>query len=86
MVNELTDFVVNQDIGTELSNSVLYYTPASEYRLISLNSNQPINKINIKVSWLDKFGGNHDFLLNYGGSASLKLLLRRKNYNNMNYD
>jgi hypothetical protein len=86
LVNELTDFIVNQDIGTELSNSVLYYTPASEYRLISLNSNQPINKINIKVSWLDKFGGNHDFLLNYGGSASLKLLLRRKNYNNMNYD
>lgn len=86
LVNELTDFVVNQDIGTELSNSVLYYSPQSEYRLMSLNSNQPMNKVNIKVGWLDKFGGNHDFLLNYGGAASLKLLFRQKNYNNINYD
>jgi len=85
LVNELTDFVVNQEIGTELSNSVLYYTPASEYRLFSLNSNQPMNKINIKVSWLDKYGSYHDFLLNYGGSSSLKLLFRKRNYN-MNYD
>jgi len=81
IVNELTDFEIQQTIGTELSNSILYYSPPGEYRLFSLNSNQSINKINIQVFWLTKYGNYVPFYLNYNGSASLKLMFRKKNYN-----
>jgi len=81
IVNELTDFEIQQTIGTELSNSILYYSPPGEYRLFSLNSNQSINKINIQVNWLSKYGSYVPFYLNYNGSASLKLMFRKKNYN-----
>ena len=68
------------NVGTELANSVLQYQPSAEYRIISLNSDEPIRVLNFKVSWKSKYGTYHDFFLKYGGSASLKLMFRKLGY------
>lgn len=83
--NAISDFQISQDVGTELANSVLYYTPSAEYRLFDLNSNQPLSNLNIKVYWKSKWGQYHDFYLKYAGSASMKLLFRKKNFESANY-
>jgi hypothetical protein len=74
----VTDFEINMSIGTELANSVLQYQPSAEYRIISLNSDDPLRTLNFKVSWKSKWGTYHDFNLKYGGSASLKLMFRKR--------
>lgn len=76
----ITDFEINMSIGTELANSVLQYQPSAEYRIISLNSDEPLRVLNFRVSWKSKWGTYHDFYLKYGGSASLKLMLRKKGF------
>ena len=78
--NVITDFEINMNVCTELANSVLQYQPSAEYRIISLNSDEPIRVLNFKVSWKSKYGTYHDFFLKYGGSASLKLMFRKLGY------
>ena len=59
----------------------LLYNPASEYRLIDLRGNQPLNNIDISVYWKDKYGKLNQFLLYSGGSCTIKLLFRKKTFN-----
>ena len=82
--NVISDFEIGQDVGTEIANSVLSYTPTAEYRLLDLNSNQALNNLVISVFWKDKWGQNHVYYLKYGGSATLKLLFRKKNFESSN--
>lgn len=77
----LTDFQVPLSSGTEYSGSMLYYTPQSEYRLCDLISNSPTQVLNIVVYWLDQIGNYHPFLIKNQGSASLKLMFRKKSFN-----
>lgn len=75
--NVITDFQIPLTTGTELTGQ-LYYAPSSEYRLFDLVTNGPLQQLNIEVTWLDKYGFSHPFLLKNGGTASLKLMLRKK--------
>jgi hypothetical protein len=75
--NIITDFQIPLTIGTELTGQ-LYYAPTSEYRLFDLVTNGALQQLNIEVSWLDKLGNGHQFLLKSGGTASLKIMLRKK--------
>lgn len=59
----------------------LLYNPTSEYRLIDLRGNQPLNNIDISIYWKDKYGKLNQFLLFSGASATIKLLFRRKVFN-----
>ena len=59
----------------------LLYNPTSEYRLIDLRGNQPLNNIDISVYWKDKYGKLNQFLLYSGGSCTIKLLFRKKTFN-----
>jgi hypothetical protein len=77
----LTDFQVPLVSGTEYSGSMLYYVPSSEYRLLDLTANTPVQTLNIAVYWLDKIGNYHPFLIKNQGGASLKLMFRKKTYN-----
>lgn len=77
--NVITDFQIPLTTGTELTGQ-LYYAPSSEYRLFDLVTNGPLQQLNIEVSWLDKYGFSHPFLLKNGGTASLKLMLRKKDF------
>jgi hypothetical protein len=76
----ITDLEVPFTRGDETKPSISY-TPTAEYRLIDLQSNSPINSIEISIFWKDVYGGVHPFLLEPGCNASLKILFRRKVFN-----
>ena len=79
--NVITDFEIPMVAGTEYSGGIVYYLPQSEYRLIDLLGSQALSNLNIRVQWRSKFGYYYDFVLKNGGSATLKLLLRKKDFN-----
>jgi hypothetical protein len=79
----LTDFVVEFNPNNTYKPNVVY-APNGEYRLIDLYGTSPLSAIELSVFWKDNFGGLHPFYLNSGCSANIKLLFRRKDYNNVN--
>jgi len=76
----ITDLEVPLVSGDETKCNVSY-SPSGEYRLIDLQSNQPINSIEISVYWKDQYGTLHPFTLESGCFSSLKLLFRKKVFN-----
>jgi len=78
----ITDFVVPVDALNRYRPNIVY-TPSSEYRLLGLYGASPVSAIEISAFWKDPFGGLHPVLLNSGCGASLKILFRRKDYNNI---
>jgi len=82
VVKVLTDFIIPFNSGVEATNSQVYYIPQSEYRLIDLLGNKPLNQLTIQAFWRDKYGTYHPMTLDAGGSADILLLLRKKSYNN----
>ncbi len=76
----LTDLEVQLTRGDEYKPNV-YYSPTAEYRLIDLQSNSPINSIQISIAWKDVYGVSHPLLLEPGTGASMKIMFRRKDFN-----
>ena len=60
------------------------YVPSSEYRLVDLYGESPANQIDVQVFWKDQYGILHPFLLGSGCSGNLKVMFRRKDYNDVN--
>jgi hypothetical protein len=79
--NVLTDFQLPLIRGDEYSNQMTYYIPTSEYRLFDLVSNASLKNLNIVVNWLDVLGISHPIVMKYGSTASIKIMLRKKNFN-----
>jgi hypothetical protein len=75
--NIITDFTLPLVRGDEYSNQMTYYIPQSEYRLFDLSSDNPLNRLNIVVSWLDNLGDTHILKIKYNTSATIKILLRK---------
>jgi len=82
IINTVTDLEVNLTKGDEYLPNVIY-EPTAEYRLLDLQSNAPLTSIQIAVVWKDIFGQLHDFYLQNGCGATLKVLFRKKAYNNI---
>jgi hypothetical protein len=76
----ITDLEVPLVRGDEIKPNI-GYAPNGEYRLIDLQSNTPINSIEISVFWRDQYGTLHPFVLEPQCFASLKLLFRKKIFN-----
>ena len=76
----LTDFEIPMETGVEYRN-ISYYSPTSEYRLFDFVSNQQLNNLNISIFWKDKYGQLHPLTLRQNASATIKLLLRKKDFN-----
>jgi len=76
----ITDLEVSLTRGDETKPNITYI-PTAEYRLIDLQSNAPINQIEIALFWKDQYGTVHPFLLEPGCGASIKMLFRRKVFN-----
>lgn len=76
----ITDLEVPLTRGDETKPTITY-TPQAEYRLIDLQSNAPINGIEISIFWKDQYGYQHQFVLEPGCNASIKLLFRKKIFN-----
>jgi hypothetical protein len=79
--NIITDFQVNIDANNSYRQSLLY-VPTSEYRLFSMNNSQPLNSIDIRVWWKDKYGRLNPFLLTGSAYANMKIMFRKKIFNN----
>jgi hypothetical protein len=80
--NQITDLEVPLTRGDEYLPNVLY-SPVAEYRLLDLQSNAPLQAIQISVFWKDIFGQSHPFYLQNGCGATLKVMFRKKVYNNI---
>lgn len=80
--NILTDFIVPFEPGNTYKPNIVY-TPNGEYRLMDMQGNSPLSSIELSVYWKDVFGTLHPFYLNSGCSSSIKLMFRRKDYNNV---
>lgn len=80
--NQITDLEVPLTRGDEYLPNVLY-SPVAEYRLLDLQSNSPLQAIQISVFWKDIFGQTHPFYLQNGCGATLKVMFRKKAYNNI---
>jgi hypothetical protein len=78
----LTDFVVEFNPTNTYRPNVVY-TPGAEYRLVDLFGSSPLSAIEIGCFWKDVFGGLHPFNLNSGCSGAIKIMFRRKDYNNV---
>lgn len=82
IINSVTDLEVNLTRGDEYLPNVIY-EPTAEYRMLDLQSNAPLTSIQISVVWKDIFGQVHDFYLQNGCGATLKVMFRKKAYNNI---
>jgi hypothetical protein len=80
--NEITDLIVNLVRGDEYLPNIIY-EPTAEYRLLDLQGNTPAQAIQIKVQWVDIYGYYHDFYLQNGCGANLKIMFRKKAFNNI---
>ena len=72
--NIITDLVTDEQSYC----SLLLYYPTAEYRMLTLNSTQPINQVDIQVFWKNKIVKLIPFYLPSGGSCSLKLMFVQK--------
>lgn len=79
---QITDITVPVEVGNGYRTSITY-NPSAEYRLIDLQGNNPISAVQISCFWVDNYGNRHPLLLNTGCGATLKMLFRRKDYNNI---
>jgi len=73
----LTDYAAPLYTGTEYKPNI-FYQPQAEYRLSDLYGENPVYQLVLNVYWKDKYGYLHTFLLESGGTASLKILFRKR--------
>ncbi len=78
----ISDFSVAVDMNNQYRPNILY-NPGAEYRLLDMNSLMNLNKVDLMVFWKDVFGNMHPFELLPGCSAHVKLLFRKKEFNNI---
>ncbi len=77
----MTDFIPNVTEGPE-SRLYIQYVPQSEYRLFSLLSQQPLRKLDLQIYYTDKFNQQFPVTIPPNESLSLKLMFRRKDFQN----
>jgi hypothetical protein len=77
----VTDFIVPFSATNNYVPDITY-VPSGEYRLVDLYGTSPCNQIDIQVFWRDVYGLLHPFFLGSGCSGSLKIMFRKKIYNN----
>jgi hypothetical protein len=82
LTNVLTDFEVALEKGSEYLPTI-NYVPSGEYRLIDLFGTNPVSAINVTIFWRNRFGGLIPVTLPAGGSANIKIMFRRKDFNNL---
>ena len=81
---QITDFEVGFSANNTYKNTISY-VPSGEYRLIDITSDIPLNSLDISVYWKDAYGNLNPFRLASACSGNLKLLFRRKDFNNTAY-
>jgi len=73
----LADMILQTSNAGE-TRGVAFYEPTAQYKLVDLLSNTPLQKFDLKVSWVDTQGFFHDVLIPRNQQASLKCFFGRK--------
>lgn len=73
----ITDFVPELDFSNE-SRSIAYYNPTSQYRLVDMNSDTALYKIDLQILWEDRLGNLYPLYLKVNQTASVKLAFLKK--------
>lgn len=68
----LTDFILAFDNIADVS-SIITYVPDAQYRLCDLNSDSPINRINLQFYWVSENGNLFPIYLTPSQGATIKL-------------
>jgi hypothetical protein len=76
----ITDFVIPWS-ATNQYRQTIEYAPSGEYRLVDMFGRKPLDSIQIQVYWKDIYGGLHPFEVNSGCSGAIKLMFRKKTFN-----
>jgi len=70
--NLITDFVADN------YDASIIYNPTSEYRRLELIGTRPLTTLDLSISWKDRMGIVHPFLLASGATATMKILFEKK--------
>jgi hypothetical protein len=71
--NIITDFIANE----AFYKPNLVYLPVSQYRWIALTGTAPIQNVQVSIFYRLRDGSLQPFLINSGGSVTIKLLFKR---------
>lgn len=74
----LSDFVPNITTAAGESRSIAYYIPTSQYRLIDLQSDSPLQTLDLRIYWQDRDGNLYPLPISLFQQASIKLAFVRK--------
>lgn len=81
---QMTDFEVPFS-ATNTYKQTVNYQPSGEYRLLDIQSDLPISSIQVSVFWKNLEGILTPFYLDGGQSGNIKIMFRRKDFNNIEY-
>jgi hypothetical protein len=81
---QMTDFEVPFS-ATNTYKQTVNYQPSGEYRLLDIQSDLPISSIQVSVFWKNMDGILVPFYLDGGQSGNVKIMFRRKDFNNIEY-
>ena len=84
LATQMTDFEVPFS-ATNTYKQTVNYQPAGEYRLIDIQSDLPISSIQVSVFWKNMEGILTPFYLDGGQNGNIKIMFRRKDFNNIEY-
>lgn len=80
----ITDFVPTLEEAGSTRSRFVYY-PSGQFRLIDLQSQLPLRKIDISIYWQDQLGNLFPVFISYNESDTIKLMFIRKSLANYNY-
>ncbi|HLX52493.1 MAG TPA: phage minor capsid protein [Aquella sp.] len=73
----ITDFVPSIEFAGQ-SRAIAYYYPSSQYRLVDMNSETPLYKIDLTIYWQDRTGNLYPVFISLFQQASIKIAFLRK--------
>jgi hypothetical protein len=73
----LSDFVPQFDTSSDVRTTV-YYVPSAQYRLVNLQSDTPLNRIQLSFWWQETNGTLHPVLLARNAMVECKIAFLRK--------
>jgi hypothetical protein len=68
----ISDFVPQLTSAGD-SRTIAYYNPTAQYRIVDMQQNQPLQKVDLKVFWEDKDNNLYPLLINKYNQASIKV-------------
>lgn len=80
----ISDFIPQLTTAGD-SRSIAYYNPSAQYRLVDMNQDIPLQKVDLKVFWEDKDNNLYPLFINKYNQASVKVAFLKKSLYKKHY-